>query len=528
MKTAHKKMFVRNALSVAVLAALATPAFAEVDGWDFSGQNARSQALQSDYNNLVDSYNIWVNPALVAKHSNRIDINITEGIRDDEGAGIYKTFGVNTVGAFIGRPSDSLLSGVNLSGFNSISGYAAGASALEPVPLTLDIEDPRNQFDLFYAWSGPVLVGARLNFQAITEEHDRPTYTSQSPNVFQATDTSRSTSTVSQNSSEVSAKEFNLALGVADPAGNWDATLLWGRPSAKSKVEFADRFVGESLFPAGTVVTRGTDTFSGSQTVEDDGAQNLGLTGRLINIIPASIITLGYQAQDYGYKSAINGSYRSQFDATLATAVLDFDETNNLTETGDFTLKGENIKLLFTKNFSPMPSTLVLATVGWVNSSSEAHTVNTVTTNSTVDNIAGTTTYNNGTPFLGKQTNIKAEFNSNALPLVLGVEGDVNSNWTLRAAVSKDLFVTEKTETTTEVLEFPATGTPGSTTATPQIQVRTEKHDMTRVWDTDTTLTLGAGYKKGSLAIDAVVLKQFVTRGFDEGLVSRLSVTWSI
>jgi hypothetical protein len=39
-------------------------------------------------------------------------------------------------------------------------------------------------------------------------------------------------------------------------------------------------------------------------------------------------------------------------------------------------------------------------------------------------------------------------------------------------------------------------------------------------------LTLGAGYTEGSLTIDAVVEKEFVTQGVDNGLVSRVTATW--
>ena len=505
MKTVHKG-FARNALSIAILAALATPALADVDGWEFSGQNARSQALASDYKNLVDSYNIWVNPALVVKHSNRVDINITDDIRDDEGAGIYKTFGANTFGAFLGRPSVSLLT-------------ASGTAA----------EQPRNQFDLFYGWRGAVDLGARLNFQAISDEDVAAPFTTRNPNVNRATDTFRNTNTTSLDSSERSANELNLAFGVADPAGRWDATLLWGTPSAQQKSNFADQDINETLIPAGTVSRRDTENFSGSSAAEDDGAQSLGLTGRLINIgIPDSIITLGYQSLDYGSKGSFSTSEQLINDrntiGTVTAADSDSNNTDNFKETTVGTFEGDRIDLFFTKNFNPMPNTLVLATLGYTGTSFEERFVTTRVTDSTTD-IGGVVTHNLGT---GIQTNGKIEGSSNALPLILGFEGDVNSNWTLRAAVKKDLFLSEVNETTVEVWEVPANNTGSGPVATPNIQTYTTKDKNTRIWDTDTVISLGAGYKNGSLAIDAVVRKQFVTQGVDEGLIGRLSVTWSI
>ena len=499
MKIYHKA-FVKNTLAVAVLAALSTPALAEVDGWNFSGQNARSQALASDYKNLVDSYNIWVNPALVVKHSNRVDINITDGT---EGTGIYKTFGANTVGAFIGRPSESSL--------GSISGL-----------------DPRNQFDLFYGWHGVVDLGARLNFQAISQENVNAPFTTKNPNVFQATDTFRNTYNSLQDSGKASSNELNLAFGVADPAGHWDATLLWGTPSAESKGNAADQSVDEFFFPAGTITGRDTfnDTFNFNN--QDDGAQNRGLTGRLIDIgIPNSIITLGWQSLDYGSKGGINRSDQTINDnntiGTLSTADGDVNVTDNNASTTKGTSERDRVDLFFTKNFVPMPNTLMLATLGWSNTSSKNRSVTTIVTDNSVDNFTGTVT--NFAP-VGTQTNTTFESSANALPLILGFEGDVNSNWTLRAAVRKDLFISEVTETTTEFWAVPVTST--GPAPLPNINTVTTKNEFTRVWDTDTTISLGGGYKNGSLAINAVVLKQFVTRGFDEGLVGRLSVTWSI
>ena len=501
MKTVHR-IFVRNALSLAVLAALTTPVLAEVDGWDFSGQNARSQALASDYKNLVDSYNIWVNPALVVKHSNRVDLNITAGT---DGAGLYKTFGSSTVGAYLGRPSVSQLQN---------SGTAA--------------QQPRNQFDLFYGWHGVVDLGVRLNVQAISDENENDPFTTLSPNAVTSPFTgSRTTFNSLQDASEDSANELNFAFGVADPAGRWDAAMLWGMPSAESTDNNATQSINET-FAADVVTRRRTTNFSETIITEDDGAQSLGLTGRLINIgIPNSIITLGYQSLDYSSKGSNSNSSQFIDDVntinTVTAADGDINETDNFAETTEGTFENDQIDLFFTKNFNPMPNTLVLATLGWTNTSSEERFVTNRVTNNFVDNFTGTVT--NFTPF-GTQTNTKFETSANAMPLILGFEGDVNNNWTLRAAVRKDLFLSTVNETTTETWATPANSTGPAPLA--RINTVTIKNESTRLWDTDTVITLGAGYKNGSLAIDAVIQKEFVIQGVDEGLASRISVTWSI
>ena len=128
---------------------------ADVDGWDYSGQNARNESLQTSYVNLYDSYNIWVNPAYANKYNNRVDANVAEGGRDDESAGVYFKKGISTWGFYVGRPSDSSLAlSIGGSGFRQVSEFAitgvSEASTLSNNLNPLNIESPRSQFDVFW------------------------------------------------------------------------------------------------------------------------------------------------------------------------------------------------------------------------------------------------------------------------------------------------------------------------------------------------------------------------------------------
>ena len=531
-----QKRYTKNTLAVAVLMAIGGTAQADVDGWSFSEQNARSTALQSGYMNLIDSYNVWVNPALVVKNSNHVDVRITDnGSRDEDSAGAFKTWGDNTFGAYLGRPSGSLLGFVNvLSDFNNLSTYGATRNS-EAVPDAPAVNNPRNQFDLFWGTSTlpTVNLGARLNFQAISNSHDLPVYTSQAPNVFQTTDPTRTTDTVSNNDTDTSARELNLAFGVADKAGVWDATLLYGRPSSDSKSALTDQRMTETLV-AGAYTARAINDFDGTQKVSSNGAKNLGLAARWLNPVPNSIATFMYQRQDNSYKNKINSTVRDRSDGGVIGTVdgTDFDNTTSYTESGKFTLKDNAWSLWFTRNFTPVANSLVIATLGLAKANDETKTVNTVTANSTLNNLNATTTYNNGvsspTTFarLGTQTNSTYKDTSTTLPLILGFESQVTSSTTLRAAVRKNLYQSFTTRSTTETWAFPASGTVGGATATNTINTVTKKDKTTSVWDTDTTLTLGAGYKVDSFIVDAVLQKEFVTAGVDNGLVSRVNVTY--
>ena len=90
-----------------VLIAFTSPALA-IDAWDYSGDSARQESLQSNYFNNPDGYDIFVNPAQVNNHSNLIDLNVTN---NEEAGGVFKTlFGNQVLGLYIGRPTDSPLS----------------------------------------------------------------------------------------------------------------------------------------------------------------------------------------------------------------------------------------------------------------------------------------------------------------------------------------------------------------------------------------------------------------------------------
>lgn len=533
-------MFARRALSAAVALAMSGAALAEVDGWSYSGEGGRSEAMQSSYFNLNDAYNIWVNPGLVTKYSNRVDVNAwedgdteTTGDTGETAGGGFKNFGAQTFGAYIGRPSDSLLGFASTtSTFDTLEDFSATGQTGEATPATEDVDDPSNQFDLFWGMDTPAVgVGVRLNYQAIEDEYKYPTSTTTTPNAVTAPYTGALvTDTVRSNSAETSARELNVAVGLSGTNGIWDAALLFGSPSADSKTALSDTRVTQT-YAAGTITDVDTDTFDGTQKISDDGASNLGLTGRLHNLwIPDSIIALQIQRQDSSYKSRIEGVSRSRTD-TGNDGTIDADTSLIFTEKGTATFEVSSWSLFLTKNYAPVPGNLVLATIGLMDTDWTWRTKDTVTDHRVVDNLTGTVLNNNpaGGPYLGTQTNTKTEFEMFAIPLVVAFEGAMTANTTARAAISKNLYQSQTTTETTEIWDLPDnTPPPTGTTATEQIRVEKRRDKETHVWNTPTTLSIGAGYKDGGLGVDAVLEKEFATQGTDEGLVSRINVTWQM
>src|SRR5690554_3511613 len=104
--------FTKSALTTAILLAssgamaVSGTVGTNVDGYDFSGHTARSQALQLDYfAGHQDSGDIFVNPALVGKYGSRVAINVDKGNNGADGdGGVFFQNGANTFGVYkIGR-----------------------------------------------------------------------------------------------------------------------------------------------------------------------------------------------------------------------------------------------------------------------------------------------------------------------------------------------------------------------------------------------------------------------------------------
>lgn len=493
------------AIAASVAMAFSGQSYA-VDGWSFSGDNARNEAMQTDYTNLRDSYNIWVNPALVNDYSDRIDINVTDDgaashvSSDEEMGGAFKTFGGQTFGAYIGRPSDSGLFGT-----------------------------PENQFDVFWGMKmgGGVKIGARLNFQAIEHNFTGPTLTDTTPDNTLPTDPFHTTFD-SSDSDSIEGSELNLAIGAAfGPNSAYEATVFIGSPDATTSSIMRTNTLNNALNGVNRTITAfdSTEVLTNGNIESDDSNMGITLRGQFGNWLG----TLMYATSDTDTKEVNSAVTNFILDADVTDGALavvngDFSNTTTGIDTTTTTSEDTTLSLHGTRAYNPTSSTLVIFSLGLVTDETD-ETSQTVQTQSTfTDNITGITTYGSPIGTLGSST---TNWEGMEIPLVIALEGKVNSNWTARASIRKNLYQKDESTTTTTTYFNPTqTGLPTN----PQIPqaVNVVTHNGTEnIWsDTDTTVAFGGGYTEGNLTIDATLMKDFITRGTDNGVTGGFNVTY--
>ncbi|MCW8935302.1 MAG: hypothetical protein OQK98_11315 [Gammaproteobacteria bacterium] len=535
-----KKLAIVTSVAIATFSG---QSFAIVDGWDFSGDSARNEAMNADYWNSRDNYNVWVNPAYVTKYKNFADLNISDGVRDDEMAGVFKELGSSgTWGFYIGRPSEPGNVDINPSnfgfGFNQLTDFSAtNSGATGAIPdRTPTIEEPRSQFDLFWAKSFGAIgeFGVRLNTQLLDGDSSASPATARTPNTFQLTDGAAQFNTVSVDQNSFSSSDINLSFGWVSNSGQFDAAFLIGMPSRSGDARLVDQLIDEGLNGVdGTVVSRQTTDFDGTEKVDDDGMQNLGFAIR--GDFGGVLTAFSYSTRDRSLSSVVNGVTRFQ-DDTNADGTNETDTTTSFTQDGVSDGDSDELRLSASKVFPVSAGSNIFGSIGLVSQTGKTHSVNTQITNSVTDNLAGTTTYpvtgcgpnsNSANPCLGTQTNVIFEGETLTLPLVIAAEGKVSESFTVRGSISKNLYESIENETTTRGFALPTTAdATDNTTATQQISVVTTKVDTSRAWDTDTTFSLGMGYKKDNFVVDLTLLKEFVTEGIDTPLTSRINATW--
>ena len=494
------------AIAASVAVVFSGQSFAIVDGWDFSGSSARNEAMNLDYWNSHDNYNVWVNPAYATKYTDYVDINITDNGGDDEMAGVfYESASAGTWGFYIGRP--------------------AAPTDGDEIPVGAPvIEEPRSQFDLFWAMGAGSAgeFGVRLNVQLLEGDFTNSPTTLTTPNTYQPGDTSRSIDTTNTDSGSFDSSDINLSLGWVSNSGQFDAALLIGSPTRSGSDAFSQTFTQEALDVVnGTVTGRAIQTNSATNSADDDGQQNLGLVFRADFGI---LTTLSYAKRDYSMKNTSTTVDTNFLDSDLTDGVINTDTTTTNTTNGAFDGESSEIRLVGSQVFPVTATSNIFGSLGIVSFESESTGVTTLVANSTKNNLTGDTTYNST---LGTQSDVFRKSTMFEIPLVVSAEGKVSDSFTIRGSVIKNLYETEEFEETTRTYAAPTTADAGdTTTATQNILVQTTSFKTTRTWDTDTTIALGLGYTKASFTLDLVILKEFVTQGVDDPLTSRINGTW--
>jgi hypothetical protein len=568
----------KSTLSLCVAVAMAGPALA-YDGYDYSGQSARSQALQLDYFSHRDVGNIWVNPALVRHYSNRVMININNNNNDGQGSGGVllgsgeHTFDIeHTIGIYIGRDSVSSMGEVlDLVNFDNETGAALGG--LQPA---VEAHNPESQFDLFYGYTdGDFAVGVRLNLQNNQQDvfNDRGTFAflntvgaptfatldealahrnanieaqfADDPNqptpaalVFTG---SAEAGSFNDGHARLAAKEYNLSLGFEIASLGLDGAVLHGQASGSYSV--MQSFAREEL----TLENDGDDNqvvrriyredLSVQDALEIDDGITLGITMRLHLMESQSVQLLtsfAYVSQEY----TANFTGRGQGLSTLWD-----DDPANLREgsiderfgtSGTVVNESELIRLSTAYELRPNNRAAITLVSGielreMDNSFSYAISEDVETIRADVDGFFGLSEGESASTFgeTGPQARRDQIAEFMRVPLVIALEYHLNDRWTGRTSVARDLY--HETETTEITYLFDAVQDADvGTGSNRRIETNRERMGSSESWVRQPTrVQIGFGYLRDGLGIDALVGKEFFTESTDNGLFAAVGFGYS-
>lgn len=426
-----KKSFPLSLIATAIISTLPATASA-IDGWDYSGAEARANAKQLNYFTLNDDFgNIWVNPALAAQHRNQVRLTITDEDRqginraDDNpgstnttnsggaGGALYGLGASSTVGLYIGRRSTSdlgdALTYANYTGAPNLTGDTDNFSDTD--------YNPQSQFDLFYALSLPGFdIGVRLNYQAeenqqalgeqtnvinvagtagdrnnitaegyvdLLEQNSGAQVGSPSANLTQAL--GQHTEAQSNNGiRQWDASEVNVSVGFNLPELGLDGAIQFGSASGeqlRTRSSTGDALQWTRL--TGSESDRLLDLGNGETQVSDrteiDDGSSMGIALRYQIIDTNSenlMISLRYHDQDY---SGLFASEQTSSSETIGweenDASTNFQETgrnrNHSTEqwSGRYTDERETLGLTASYQIQPAPNTRVTIAGGFMQQS---------------------------------------------------------------------------------------------------------------------------------------------------------------
>src|SRR5690554_610627 len=554
--------FTKSALTTAILLAssgamaVSGTVGTNVDGYDFSGHTARSQALQLDYfAGHQDSGDIFVNPALVGKYGSRVAINVDNGNNGANGdGGVFFSNGTSTYGVYIGRDSAANFG-------QNIETVDVGGN-----PIFLD-QNPTSQFDLFYGFDTDAFAfGVRLNYQANEQKYNGtdpiagigtqnfasvdayldylkkedaallanvndPNYTGMAP-LTQTLNTSQESTGWKYDASEI-----NLSVGFALKELNIDGALLYGKASGSFKSN--ELYVEEriQLQPDGTTQTQFTDKTvreldTNKYDLDKGETLALSLRGQLFETEDSKMtLSFAYVNQDY------STNYSGRFD-DVTKDYEGTDVNNNDIQETDMSSGAESGKLIDKRAayqllgayenqlddatkltvFSGLRYTELKHGISLADNGAEFEFVDHLDSSNNDSGIVPGTV---GTNF--SVNNGKDKLTS--IPLVIAVEHSINDRWTGRASVSRDLYRNLKEDASD--YDFNAQLNPTDSTEEYATHLKTNANKLSyqETWiNQPTTAMVGVGYTRSNFTIDTVLGKEFFTAGTNNGVFGAASL----
>jgi|GEM_PF-5037979 len=554
--------FTKSALTTAILLAssgamaVSGTVGTNVDGYDFSGHTARSQALQLDYfAGHQDSGDIFVNPALVGKYGSRVAINVDNGNNGANGdGGVFFSNGTSTYGVYIGRDSAANFG-------QNIETVDVGGN-----PIFLD-QNPTSQFDLFYGFDTDAFAfGVRLNYQANEQKYNGtdpiagigtqnfasvdayldylkkedaallanvndPNYTGMAP-LTQTLNTSQESTGWKYDASEI-----NLSVGFALKELNIDGALLYGKASGSFKSNGLNVEEQIQLQPDGTTQTQFTDETvreldTNKYDLDKGETLALSLRGQLFETEDSKMtLSFAYVNQDY------SANYSERFDG-VAKEYEGTDVNNNDIQETYMYSEAESGKLIDKRAayqllgayenqlddatkltvFSGLRYTELKHGISLADNGAEFEFVDHLDSSNNDSGIVPGTV---GTNF--SVNNGKDKLTS--IPLVIAVEHSINDRWTGRASVSRDLYRNLKEDASD--YDFNAQLNPTDSTEEYATHLKTNANKLSyqETWiNQPTTAMVGVGYTRSNFTIDTVLGKEFFTAGTNNGVFGAASL----
>src|SRR5690554_4160676 len=554
--------FTKSALTTAILLAssgamaVSNTVGTNVDGYDFSGHTARSQALQLDYfAGHQDSGDIFVNPALVGKYGSRVAINVDNGNNGANGdGGVFFSNGTSTYGVYIGR--------------DSAANFGQNIATVDVDGSTIFLDqNPTSQFDLFYGFDTDAFAfGVRLNYQANEQKDNEtdpitgigtqnfasvdayldylkkedaallanvndPNYTGMAP-LTQTLNTSQESTGWKYDASEI-----NLSVGFALKELNIDGALLYGKASGSFKSN--ELYVEEriQLQPDGTTQTQFTDKTvreldTNKYDLDKGETLALSLRGQLFETEDSKMtLSFAYVNQDY------STNYSGRFD-DVTKDYEGTDVNNNDIQETDMSSGAESGKLIDKRAayqllgayenqlddatkltvFSGLRYTELKHGISLADNGAEFEFVDHLDSSNNDSGIVPGTV---GTNF--SVNNGKDKLTS--IPLVIAVEHSINDRWTGRASVSRDLYRNLKEDASD--YDFNAQLNPTDSTEEYATHLKTNANKLSyqETWiNQPTTAMVGVGYTRSNFTIDTVLGKEFFTAGTNNGVFGAASL----
>lgn len=476
------------------------------DGYAYSGQTARSQSLQMNYFTHDDVGNIWVNPALAAKYSDRVMINVNNNNNDGEGSGgiIYGP-GNQTFGVYIGRDSVSNFGdSLDLSDDGRLDLVEPGA------PGQFENRDPESQFDLFYSIGlGGINLGARLNYQnneqnegegpdqfariigAVDGNDNEVTFTNEFATIDEiieqrisniragfANDIDRPESAElvfsggsavdrERASADLNAQEINLSLGFEMPGLGLDGAVLIGQASgtqtrSQSRVQKNYALFIENGEQRRRQVRERDDQLRDELDIDDGTSFGLSLRYTVFNTQDSTLRLSGsFLTQDY------SGEQTSSFREMITLWADDEDNAQLRTterrriKAGELVRENDQFTFIATYELRPQENTQISLSTGLIMTDTDRGFSSKV-----VEDIIILRAQQDGLGLdagqfqeffrdtVGMQSRVDVENELFEIPLIIAAEHNFNERWTGRGSISRNLY--RDLESTTTTFEYGA------------------------------------------------------------------------